>query len=54
VEAGVGKGFGCAIFWTAARTFVISDRVVFDVLGYVAVPQQADQIVEYLLGHQKN
>ena len=23
----------------------------FDILGNVAVPQQADQIVEYLIGH---
>jgi hypothetical protein len=29
--------------------FVVSGRVVFDILGNVAVPQQADQIVEYLI-----
>jgi hypothetical protein len=31
--------------------FVISGRVVFDILGNIAVPQQADQIIEYLRRH---
>lgn len=30
------------------EVFVVSNRVVFNILGNVAVPQKADQIVEYL------